>query len=483
MKYILLCCGLFLVSANARIDSGLGVMPPASKPNLVFIMADDLGYSDLGCYGNTFNETPNLDKLAQSGVRFTQSYAACPVCSPTRASLMTGKYPARLGLTDFIPGRQARTDIPHLEKLIPPDFLQALPKAETTLAELFKTEGYATALVGKWHLGNGDNYATSHGFDVQIGTAPGGSPPSYFFPYQGSSNYVSDNRLDDLNKTGKQGEYLTDRLTDEAIRFMETNREKPFFLYMAHYAPHIPIQSKPELIDKYTRKKENRTPRHSVENPQYAALLHSLDESVGRLTEALQRLGLEQNTVVVFMSDNGGLVTPEGKFTPATTCAPLRDGKGYLHEGGIRVPLLIRWPGRTKPGQTSEAMLCSIDFFPTFHHLLKGQLPTDPTVDGQSFLNVLTGKPKPRTLFWHYPHYPNQGALPGGAIRSGNWKLIQTFEPGLRADESLELYDLANDLGESRNLAQEQPRRAAALLAQLKTWQQQVGAKIPVVRQ
>ena len=476
-----------LLSAGFRPD----VIPPDRRLNVIFILADDLGWSDLGCYGNTFHETPNLDRLAASGVRFTQAYAACPVCSPTRASLMTGKYPARLGLTDFIPGRQARTDIPHPELLQPPAFRQALPKAEITLAELFKAHGYSTAIVGKWHLGNGPDYPTAHGFDVQIGTAPGGSPPSYFYPYQGPSNYVSNNRLDDLNATGKAGEYLTDRLTDEAIRFVETHRDistaaqlnaarpgaaRPFFLYLTHYAPHIPIQAKPELIEKYVAKKASRQAKHPVENPQYAALLHSLDEGVGKLMISLEQSGLAKNTVVVFMSDNGGLVTEEGRFTPATSGFPLRDGKGYLHEGGIRVPLLVRWPGRTVAGQQRSDVVCSTDFFPTFHDMLTGRLPRDPEVDGKSMLPVLgANRPaRPRTLYWHYPHYPNQGARPGGAIRAGDWKLIEHYE-----DQSMELYNLKDDPGEIRNLTAQEPGRVARLRAKLHTWRGSVNAQMP----
>lgn len=471
----LLLIGLVLVSAAFTIRS----VPQraAQRPNVVFILADDLGWRDLACYatGETaFNETPHLDRLAQSGVRFTQAYAACPVCSPTRASIMTGKYPARLQLTDFIPGRNARTDAVFNDKLRIPAFQQYLPLDETTLAELFKANGYATALLGKWHLGEKEAHsARQQGFDQVTGMAPGGSPPGYFYPY---TNPVWG--LADLRATGQPGEYLTDRLTEEALKFIEQRQRAPFFLYLAQYAPHIPLQPQKELLTKYEQKKQGFS-GNAFANPHYAAMLESLDRGVGQIVEQLKRLNLYDNTILIFTSDNGGLSVKEGAFTPATSNAPLRDGKGYVSEGGIRVPLLIHWPGLTKAGRVSDALLLSTDYFPTFAELLagRGRAASGAPVDGVSFLPTLTtGKsPKREALYWHYPHYSNQGGRPAAAIRQGDYKLIEHYEDG-----KLELFNLRNDLGETRNLAAADPKRTAAMQQKLHGWQKGVNAAMPL---
>jgi arylsulfatase A len=446
---------------------GTQSVPPPVPPrlNVLFILADDLGAHDLGCTGNGFIETPHLDRLAAEGSRFPQAYAACPVCSPTRASLLTGKYPARLRITDWIPGRQARRPPPQ-DRLRSPAFQQFLPLDETTLAEQFRAAGYQTALLGKWHLGTDPAYGPAQqGFDAVIGSGPSGSPPGYFFPYD--RGYT----LTDLQAGGRDGEHLTDRLSDETVRLLERYRDRPFFIFLSHYAPHIPLRPRPDLLEKYERKKRGY-PADRFTNPHYAALVEGVDEGLGRIVAKLKELGQYENTVIVFTSDNGGLSVPEGPNTPATTNAPLRDGKGYLHEGGIRVPLLVRWPGLTRPGTVSEAVLSSQDFVPTFAEWLTGRVPA---VDGVSFLRTLkTGKaPKRPALFWHYPHYANQGGTPAGAVRAGDWKLIEQYE-----DNRLELYDLKTDPGETKNLAESQARKARQLREQLHAWRTIVGAQL-----
>ncbi|GAA4395287.1 sulfatase [Nibrella viscosa] len=464
---------LFLILAVAFSSSLFLSLktPHRQRPNVVFILTDDMGWRDLGCYGNSFNETPQIDKLAASGMRFTQAYAACPVCSPTRASIMTGKYPARLQLTDFIPGRNARTDAVFNDKLTTPAFQQSLPLDETTLAELFRANGYATAIVGKWHLGESkDRYPDKQGFTQTIGVAPGGSPPGYFYPYA-TSRWA----LDDLKETGQPGEYLTDRLADETSRLITQLKGRPFFLYLAHYAPHIPLQARQALLAKYEQKKQ-RLVDEAFANPHYAAMMESIDSGVGQIIETLKRERIYDNTILVFTSDNGGLSVKEGPNTPATSNLPLRDGKGFLSEGGIRIPLLIRWPGLTKAGLVSDAQLCTIDYFPTFTEMLTGRPLTSPEIDGVSFVKTLSNgrAPAREALYWHYPHYSNQGGRPSAAIRQGDYKLIEHYEDG-----QLELFNLANDVGETRNLVVADPKRAEVMQQKLHQWQHLMQAAMP----
>ncbi|MCY7350790.1 MAG: sulfatase [Cytophagaceae bacterium] len=441
--------------------------PLATRLNVVLIVADDLGWADLGCYGNTFNETPALDRLARRGTRFTQAYATCPVCSPSRASLMTGRLPATLDLTDWLPGRKQQTGVSPGDKLRMPDTRQQLPLEATTLAEVLQKAGYATGLFGKWHLGGAAFFPEKQGFDVAAGKPHGGSPLHYFYPYRNGTQQSAD-----LTPTGQPGEYLTDRLTDEAVNFMAENQDKPFFVYLAHHAVHIPIQAKPVLIEKYRRKLGSR-PAQAPYNPEYAALLESLDQSVGRVMTTLDSLGLTGRTLVLFTSDNGGLSVKEGPLTPATSNAPLREGKGYVYEGGIRVPLLAYLPGQT--GRTSEAVVWGADFYPTLLNLLGLKMPNPAEVEGTDVSAVFRGKaPGPRTLFWHYPHYANQGSRPAGAIREGDFKLIEQFE-----DRTLELYNLRTDPGEHHNLASTQPRRVQALHQKLKKWRERINARMP----
>ena len=461
---------LFTVSALAASAAAETVRTPA-RPNLVFILADDLGWRDLGCYGSTFYETPHLDRLAAKGMRFTEAYAACSVCSPTRASILTGKYPARLQLTDWLPGRANRPD----QKLKRPAILDHLPLEEVTFAGALREAGYRTGFIGKWHLGGPDFFPDKQGFDLNLGGCAKGSPPSYFSPY--GIPTLTD---------GPKGEYLTDRLTDEALKFIAGAAGRPFLLYLSHHAVHTPLQAKPGLLAKYRAKAarlptpagpeflpEGRNQARQIQNqPVYAAMVESLDESVGRVLRKLAELGLEQNTVIVFTSDNGGLSTSEGS---PTSNVPLRAGKGWHYEGGVREPLLVRWPGVTRPGSLCQAPMISTDYYPTFLEMAGLPLRPRQHVDGVSLVPLLKGgAPAERPLFWHYPHYSNQGGGPCGAVRLGDMKLIEWYE-----DDRVELYNLKNDLGENNDLAAKMPDKAAALRTMLHDWRKTVDATMP----
>ena len=427
-------------------------------PNFVFILIDDMGYRDLGCYGSTFYETPNIDRFAAQSMRFTNAYAACPVCSPTRASILTGKYPARLHLTDWIPGRPQWP----AARLLTPSFQQQLPLDEVTIPQALKPLGYASASIGKWHLGGPPFYPDKHGFDLNVAGTEKGQPASYFGPFD----------LPNL-KGGSKDEYLTDRLTEEACRFIEGNRQRPFFLYLPEFAVHLPEQAKAAAIDRFRAKADARNPQH---DPVYAAMISSLDENVGRILAKLDELRLADRTVVIFMSDNGGLVYEGRSKEPVTSNLPLRAGKGHLYEGGIREPMMVRWPGVTKPGSLCEIPLSSIDFFPTILQMAGAKPPANHAIDGRSFVPLLkqSGPLHREALFWHYPHYSNQGGVPGGAVRAGDYKLIEFYEDG-----RLELYNLANDIGESRNLASTDPSRARRLHHALEAWRRSVHAAMP----
>ena len=437
----------------ARLILALFVLAPQAveKPNLILIVIDDLGWADVE---GGFFETPNLDRMAAGGMKFTKGYAACPVCSPTRASLLTGKYPSRTGVTDWIPGRK---DMPS-QKLLRPPMRNELPLEERTLAEALKDAGYATAHVGKWHLGGEAFLPEKHGFDVNVGGTHAGSPPGGYFTFKTPTFAL------------KEGEYLDDRLTDEAVRWIREQRDKPFFLYLPHYTVHIPLQPRKDLLAKFQAKEKKGGPR---ENPVYAAMVASMDESVGRILKALEELKIDRRTLVVFTSDNGGLAVKEGANTPATSNAPLRDGKGYLYEGGIRVPWIVSWPGTVKAGTTCDVPVISPDVFSTF---LEAAGAKAGEVDGVSLLPILKGTgPLPdRALFWHYPHYPNQGGKPGGAMRSGDWKIVEPYETF-----AVELYNLKDDPGETRNLAATEAARAKEMAGALAAWRTSVGAKMP----
>jgi arylsulfatase A-like enzyme len=450
---------------------GLGALGAGARPlNVVFILADDLGQRDLGCYGSTYDETPNLDALARSGVRFTDAYAACNVCSPSRAALLTGKYPARLHLTDWLPGRKEKAT----DKVVHPPIINHLPKDEVTVGQAFKEAGYATAFMGKWHLGGPKFYPEHFGFDVNVGGCQLGHPPSYFSPYKIPT-------LPD----GPKGEYLTDRLTNEACAFIEKNKERPFLLYFSEYAVHNPQQAKAEDVEKFKAKSAAHPPDgpeivedlgrkvRRVQNvPVYAANLYALDQSVGRVMAKLKELGLEENTVVIFTSDNGGLSTAEGM---PTSNFPLRGGKGWNYEGGVREPFIVKWPGVTKGGTTCDGVTIGMDLYPTL--LEMAGLPARPQqhVDGVSIVPLLKGeKMAERALFWHYPHYSNQGGGPSAAMRRGDWKLMESLE-----DEHVELYNLRSEVGEKANLASSMPEKTAQMLGQLHGWQKSVDAGFP----
>ncbi len=425
--------------------------------NFVFILVDDMGWTDLGCYGGKSYDTPHIDKLASKGMRFTNAYAACPVCSPTRASILTGKYPARLHLTDWIPGGPQWPTA----KLLTPAFHQELPLAETTLAEALKPAGYVSASIGKWHLG-GDGFSPlEQGFDRNIAGTARGSPATYFGPFD----------LPGL-RGGPKGEYLTDRISDEAERFLTENRDRPFFLYLPEFAVHLPLEGKKDLVEKYTTK---LAAAESQNNPVYAAMVESVDQAVGRLMRKLDDLGIADRTVVMLTSDNGGLRYEGRQTRPVTSNAPLRAGKGHLYEGGIREPLIVRSPG-VRAGAVCDTPVISIDYFPTILEMA-GLGPPRHAVDGVSLMPLLRGEGLSReAIYWHYPHYSNQGGPPASAIRNGDYKLIEFLE-GPR----VELFRLTDDPGEQRNLARTEKRRLVEMRARLRQWRSSVDATMPTL--
>lgn len=437
-----------------------------SRPNLVFILVDDLGWADGGCFGSRYYQTPQIDDLARSGVRFTQAYAACAVCSPTRAALLTGKYPARLHITDWIPGEGA----PANSRFRVPDWQLHLPLEETTLAASLKQLGYSTAHIGKWHLGGGAFLPQHQGFDTNIAGGETGHPASYFWPYGATNN---EHRVPELAaRGGKTGEYLTDQLTDEALRFIEANRDRPFYLNFCHYAVHAPLMGKRELIDEAA----DRPGADGQSNQVYYAMVRSVDESVGRILKKLDELQLAGHTIVVFTSDNGGAV--HFGNPPATANAPLRNGKGSPYEGGLRVPLIVKAPGVTRPGEVCRTPVITMDFFPTLLELAgAGRAASRTAVDGVSFVPLLRGEaetPHPE-LCWHYPHYWNGGKIsPYSVIRAGDWKLIRFYETGRE-----ELYNLSADVSEENDVAETNPDRRKELDRRLDAWLKKVGAQMP----
>jgi len=408
------------------------------RPNIVFILLDDMGWSDLPCYGHAFHETPHIDRLAKQGMRFTDAYAACPVCSPTRASIMAGQYPARVGVTDFIPGHWR----PYEKLRVPTNRTQYLPLEIVTVAEALRATGYTTGHVGKWHLGGADHEPQTQGFDFV--------------------------RLSGQNRTDKQ----VTTFTDSAIEFIETNSAQPFFLYLAHHTVHIPLEAPADLVEKYENKPK---PAAGVNNPVYAAMIEHVDANIGRILAKLDELDLADNTVVVFFSDNGGLrqmYTGEGPIVTANT--PLRGEKGTLYEGGIRVPLIVRWPGVVRRGSTCESPVTSVDFYPTLLEIGGAARPAGQVLDGQSLIPLLRQKGlfEDRDLYWHYPHYHH--STPAGAIRQGDWKLIEFFETG-----ATQLYNLQDDPGEQTDLSAVSPRKALELQIKLAQWRRSVGAAMP----
>ena len=450
------------------------------QPNIVMFFIDDLGARDLGCFGSTFYETPNLDRLAREGMLFNNAYATCPVCSPTRASMMSGKYPARVGITQFIGGHsEARLkDVP---------YLHYLPLEEKSVASALRDGGYQTWHVGKWHLGDEQFWPQAHGFDVNIGGGHHGHPyKGYFSPWH----------LDNLEE-GPEGEYLTDRLTRDTIELIRNRGDKPFYLNFSHYAVHTPIQAPADLVEKYKEKAKRlgldqihaiipgrpnprcptdkwRIQRRIIQSdPTYAAMMENLDSNIGKVLQALEDQGIADNTIVCFTSDNGGLSTSEG----SPTCNfPLAEGKGWNYEGGTRVCQIIRWPGVVQAGSTCEDIVQTCDFYPTFLEAAGLPLLPEQHVDGLSMMPLLkqTGSLDRDAIFWHYPHYSNQGGAPAASMRSGKWKLIENFEDG-----QLELYDLENDVSEMTNVADRHADLVQRLHARLQTWQKDVEALIP----
>jgi arylsulfatase A-like enzyme len=512
--------------SQSRVKNANSSAVPAEhkKMNVVFFLVDDLGWSDIGINGSTFYETPNIDKFAKENVRFTQAYAACHVCSPTRGSILTGKYPARTGLTDWLPGRK---DFP-FQMLKNVRSVQHLPFEENTLAEVLHANGYRTAIYGKWHLGEEESSPLKHGFEERLTEWNKGWPLTYFPPYQ----------LQGL-EGGTEGEYLTDRVTSEALKYIEKNKDQPFFLYLSHFAVHDPIEGRPDLVKKYEKKlserrEENNSPfilegnpdtinplsagklkgllknkdykgfgnlpnrtvkvKQVQDNVQFAAMVESMDESLGRVLAKLKELGLDENTVVIFVSDNGGMAAmnmgnPLKKISPAavsksfsTSNLPLRGAKGWLYEGGIRVPMIVRWPTQGKSGLVSDVPVISTDFYPSILDMLGLPAHPEQCKDGMSITPLLKEEKKAikklenRALYWHFPHYSNHGLQsPGGAVRYGDYKLIEYYE-----HNTVQLFNIKNDPGEQHDLSHTEFKKVKQLTEMLHQWRKDVAAQMPV---
>jgi arylsulfatase A-like enzyme len=441
----------FLYSLVASIVIGCAENP-RSKPNIIVILIDDLGIKDLGCYGQSLIETPEIDELAKEGMRWINAYSSCPVCSPSRVAILTGKNPARVHFTGHITaiGRHRHPDN---SRILPPKDLMHIPLQEKTLAEILKPVGYVTISIGKWHVGGEGFWPKDQGFDENIAGWTHGSPPSHFYPYEAPEKEW--NPSIPTLEGGQEGEYLTDRLTDEAITFIRNNQDKPFLVYLSHYAVHTPLQAPEELVNKY------RPLANGTIDPVYAAMVESMDRATGRLLDVLEELNLTDHTLVIFASDNGGLAT-------VTDNTPYRSGKGHLYEGGVRVPLIMRWPGTIDSNSISASPTISEDIFATIAEIAD----IDPAgmfeLDGQSLVQSFnSGKNDlpDRDLCWYYPHYGPQGNYPGAAIRSGKYKLIKFYDP-----VKTELYDLKSDIGEKIDISGEFPAISARLLSKLEAW-------------
>ena len=448
-----------LAVALGLVTLGQAAGAAARRPNILFIMADDLGWMDLACQGNPLVETPNIDRLARQGMRFTSAYAAAPVCSPTRAAVLTGQAPARVHMTSHLPGQFFPKD----NRPQPADMVPAIGPEHITIAERLKEAGYANAFLGKWHIAPSagprgkvapEHSPLSQGFDINIGGASYGGPPSFFSPYRNAT-------LPD----GEPGEYLPDRLVDETIDFIRDHKAKPWMVHLWFYTVHWPMQAPKALLKKYA----DRT-GPGLNDTRYGAMIEAMDLAVGRLLTSLEALGLDDETLVVFTSDNGG-------FAGVSDCRPLRESKGHLYEGGIRVPMIVRWPGRVKPGTLSGEPVVSMDFYPTFLEVAGLKPTTGKPLDGESLVSLFqqTGKPRREALFFHFPNYAwHMDNRLGGAVRAGNHKLIRNYDDG-----SVELYNLKSDLGETKNLAKRQPEIAARLNRKLGQWLADTGAWMP----
>jgi arylsulfatase A len=489
------------------------------KLNVIFFLVDDMGWTDVGCYGSSFYDTPNIDQFAQEGIKFTNAYATCHVCSPTRASIMTGKYPATLHLTDWLPGRK---DFP-FQRLLNADINQHLPFEEITIAEALKEHGYATAIYGKWHLGMEGSGPLQHGFDRHI-------PENWNHCCPPSTGFRAPWELEGLPNV--EGDYLTDRLTDEALVYIEENKDNPFFLYLSHFAVHDPIDGRPDLVEKYEERRAQMGPQETApfilegdpdaevpltreeldrmigepeyqehrvlpnrtvkikqiqDNPEFAGMVESVDESLGRVLAKLEELGLEENTIVIFFSDNGGMaasnlgnpkrVIPDSLLDRAysTSNLPLRGAKGWLYEGGIREPMIVRWPSHTEAGAVCDEPVISTDFYPTILEMLGLPEPPDIHLDGKSIVPLLEGNEMERgPIYWHFPHYSNHGMQsPGGAIRYGDYKLLEYYENG-----TIQLFNLAEDIGEQNDLSESEPAKAQELREMLHKWRESINAQM-----
>ncbi|QDH81298.1 sulfatase [Echinicola soli] len=466
ITYRILVLTALAISVSAKSLAGIR----GDRPNIVFILADDLGWADLPVYGNRFNEAPNLAQLAKEGMRFTEAYASAPVCSPSRASIMSGQYPARVGVVDFIPGHWR----PYEKMQVPINRTQYLPAQVETFAEALQDAGYATGYFGKWHLGEGEEMENLHplnqGFEV-ANTGKG---------YYGGRFTPS--------REGNPEKRFSERITDFGVEFIQKQKDQPFFLFLSHFDVHVQLNADQDLIDKYLGKdKVEGYPCNAV----YAAMIAHIDHSVGRVMEKLESVGLSEQTIVVFFSDNGGLVSRYDKRTLlansrqevyrhgplqyiASSNLPLRGEKGTVYEGGIRVPLLLKWPGKIKPGSVSGALVSSVDLYPTFLEMADVEMPREQVMDGESILPaLLSDRYDPdRALYWHYPVYHH--GVPAGAVRKGDWKLIEDQVSG-----SVSLYHLSSDIGESTDLSAQYPKKTGELYEQLKQWQKDIGAELP----
>ena len=508
---------LLMVGCSQSADESESNIPP----NVVFFLVDDLGWTDVGVFGSSFYDTPHIDQFATEGVKFTSAYAACHVCSPTRSSILTGKYPARNNMTDWISGR---VDYP-FQKYLNVRTGQELPYEETTIAETLRGHGYKTAAVGKWHLGSAPSTPDKHGFDWHIprNWSRGAPNRTFYAPYN----------LEGL-EDAPEGEYLTDRLTDEALGFIDENKDSPFFLYMAHFAVHDPIHGRPDLVEKYDAKlKANPPPgnipyalegnpdlakplsreymdeaitdpafaeygvlpQHTVkikqfqDNTQFAGMVEAVDQSFGRIVERLEELGIDDNTIVIFFADNGGMAgmnvhNPERTVTEdqldrafSTSVLPLRGAKGWLYEGGIRVPCIVKWPGHGKSGVVTDEPIISTDFYPSILEMAGLPRVDSQHPDGVSIAPLLKGSPSldREAIYWHFPHYSNHGMQPpSGAIRRGDYKLLEYFE-----NNTVQLFNLKDDIGEQNDLSKSNPAKTKELTAMLHAWRKSVDAQMP----
>jgi arylsulfatase A-like enzyme len=466
---------LLLALCSSAIATAQDAKEPVSKPNVILILIDDMGWSDVGFQGNEYYETPNIDRLASQGVVFSNGYAANAVCSPSRAAILTGRYPTRHGITNWIEhwipaalvGDREGFESDNTNQLMTPKNDVYMKLEEVTIAEVLKDGGYETCHIGKWHLGPHGWLPQDQGFDHNIGGSQKGSPSTYFDPYN----------MPNL-RDRKKGEYLVDRLADEATNFIKRTaaKDQPFFLYLSHYAPHYPLEAKAELIEYY---KNKPMPKDRSFHPEFAAMVHSVDESVGKVLATLDASGIADDTIVFFTSDNGGQKTQRPGWSGPTDNTPMRDGKGFPYEGGIREPFIVKWPGTTQAGRVSDEMVNIIDILPTICEMTGQPLPAGRVLDGISLVPLLKKEQKLSrdTMYWHLPHYwgPGNVVHPYSAIRKDDWKLIHWYE-----GDKMELYNLAEDVSETNNMAAQMQGKVKALSANLDQWLKDQNAVLPI---